>query len=855
MLPQALPATPVHPIRQFHPRYSATAILILFLLFSSDCRASATNQFINLTIYHSGGTPVKMVTADFNRDGKADVVVVNSNNVLSLLLGNGNGTFAASKTIATLPANSAGFPALMVAGDFNGDGNQDVVLVRSPGNLVKIFLGHGDGTFSPPFSVGDGLSSAGDLATGDFNGDGRPDIVVASRTSVAVLFGKSGGTFSTPVVTATNLSAASHLALALGDVNRDSHLDLAATDMNGSMQVLLGTGTGSFQRKSVFTSDNPVPPTVLAIGDFNGDGHPDIAAGMNANLENYFLGQVCLLSGYGDGTFNFNSPSCYYAPDSFGEMRVASLNGKPDVVFSSQPMMVQLNNGSGVLTPSNYAAGSGAMILGDFNGDGRQDIVAGTTGGVQVLVNLGNGVFRAPPSIARVGDPFNVVYTINTTDFNRDGYGDLALLNAWDEHSFLITSVATLLGGAKNTLTMSSRVGLPVDTSGPFSAGPPAIGDFNHDGNLDIAIAMTGDLIVNGNGSSPSSAYAQVLFGDGKGHFPTAGPTLDLTTNFFAAGDYNRDGKADLASIDGTSFQILIGKGDGTFATAVTYGVGASPVFVLQRDLNGDGKTDLLVVNRDSNDVSILLGKGDGTFQPQKTFAAGKAPVGAVTGDFNRDGKIDIAVASSEGMSVLLGNGDGTFQPQSIHTSTGAMTGIAQGVLRQDGNASLIGIDSASKRFVLLPGLGNGTFGAPVFYPMDRVPTAIVAGDFNHDGATDIALVGKPSYFQGDGGLVVFYNQGGDSVALTSSVSNPVANQSVTFTAKVTATYGETGTPTGTITFKDGTRILGSVSLSGGTAKITTQFAAGTHKILAQYGGNSTFNPNQSTTLTVVVGP
>jgi hypothetical protein len=156
---------------------------------------------------------------------------------------------------------------------------------------------------------------------------------------------------------------------------------------------------------------------------------------------------------------------------------------------------------------------------------------------------------------------------------------------------------------------------------------------------------------------------------------------------------------------------------------------------------------------------------------------------------------------------------------------------------------------------VLLPGVGNGTFGAPVFYPVDRVPMGIVAGDFNHDGAPDIVLLGEPFEVQGDGGLVVFYNQGGDSVALTSSVSKPVANQSVTFTAKVTPTYGETGTPTGSVTFKDGTRILGTVSLSAATAKLTTHFTAGTHKILAQYGGNNNFNPDQSSTLTVVVGP
>jgi hypothetical protein len=832
------------------PRCAAAAIFVLFLLCSLDCRATANNQFIQLTTYPSGGTPAKIVTADFNRDGKADVVALNSNNVLSILLGNGNGTFAAPKTIAILPSNSAGFPTLMVAADFNGDGKPDLLVVPSPGNVVKVFLGHGDGTFAAPVSIADGLPSAGDLAVGDFNGDDRPDIVLASGTSVAVLLGKSGGIFAAPVVTKTNLSAPDHLILALGDVNRDSHIDVVVTDTNGDLQVLLGTGSGAFRLMAFFSyNNNPVPPKAIAIGDFNGDGNPDIAAGMVADLSIWALGQVCILSGYGDGTFNFGQssaqPPCYSAPDSFGEMLVTTLNGKPDLLFSSDPMIVQLNNGAGVLTQCNYAAGGVTMTLADFNGDGKQDVAAGTAGGVQVLLNAGSGVLRAPPSISRIGGAFNVSMTMNSTDFNRDGYADLGMLDFWDEHGWLIPSIDVLLGGAKNVLNISSGSGLGF-ASYYFDSGPPAIGDFNHDGYQDIAVGIIGDL--NPFGGTQTGNYMQIYFGDGKGHFPTQGPVVDLTTNFIAAGDFNGDGNADLASLDGSAFEILIGKGDGTFAPAVTYSVGANPVFVLQRDLNGDGKKDIIVVNRDSNDVSVLLGKGDGTFLPQKTFAAGTAPVAAVTGDFNRDGKVDIAVASTKGVSVLLGNGNGTFQPQKTYSAAGPVTGIVQASLRQDGIESLIGIDSASQRFVVLPGVGNGTFGAPVVFPVDRIPTAIVAGDFNHDGATDIALLGN-------GSLAVFYNQGGDKVALTSSSSKPKPNQSVTFTAHVTPSYGETGTPAGMVTFKDASRILGNVYLNAGTASVTTKFSAGTHKILAQYGGNTNFNPDQSSTLTLVVGP
>ena len=373
---------------------SSAAVLVASVMFASDCYATTANQFFQLNVYSTGGTPVKIVTADFNHDGKADVVALNSNNVLSILLGNGNSTFAASKTIATLPANTAGLAARMVAGDFNGDGNQDVVVLPSGGNFVRVFLGHGDGTFAAPVSISAGLT-AGDMVVGDFNGDDKADVVVANGTSISVLLGKSGGTLQTAIVTKTGLSSPTSLVLAVGDVNRDSHLDIAANDTSGETQVLLGTGTGHFSLKSAF-SFNPPPenlPTTIAIADFTGDGKPDIAVGFITDYPIFYLGQACITPGYGDGTFNQNAVTCARTPYTFGEMHAGNLNGKQDLVFSSDPMMVQFNNGTGVMTPSNYGVGGGPMVLGDFTGDGRQDIAVGAVGGVQVVVNSAPGFF------------------------------------------------------------------------------------------------------------------------------------------------------------------------------------------------------------------------------------------------------------------------------------------------------------------------------------------------------------------------------------------------------------------------------------------------------------------------------
>ena len=833
-------------------------IIILMAAFtaSCECHASITDQFVRLTTYPTGGSPARTVSADFNRDGKLDVVALNTNGVLSLLPGSGNGALGTPQMIATLPAFTGSTP-LLKAADFNGDGNPDLVILQSPGNTVQVFLGHGDGTFAAPVNIADGLSAAGALATGDFNNDGKADIAVTSGTSISVLLGTSLGTFAKPIVTVTNLTASGSLVLALGDLNSDSRLDALVTDLNGGMQVMLGNGSGAFTPKPVFSfSSSIVPPNVIAIGDFNGDGKPDIAAGDGAGLPQFFFAKACLLFGYGDGTFNLNSPACYDAPvpapgpdpvvyTGFADMLVTDLNGKAGLVFPGDPVILLNNDGAGGLSQANYAAGGGPVTLGDFNGDGKQDVAVSNGDGIQVLVNAGSGLLHAPVSLSRIGDPFNETVAMNTTDFNGDGSADLALMEIFDEHGFLLPSAAVMLGAARNQFNTTASLGLPF-TGAIFGLSPnaPAIGDFNHDGYLDVAFSG----IANGPSAQNGQPVVQIFFGDGKGAFPTQGPALSLSTNYLAASYFNSDGYADLASLDGSTFEILLGKGDGTFAPPVPYAVGTNPVFILQRDLNGDGKRDIVVVNHDSNDISVLLGKGDGTFQPQKRFAAGTGPLTAVTGDFNGDGKVDIAVGGSSGVAILLGKGDGTYQAPKIYSAGGPITALAQASVRQDGIEGLIGIDSASNRFTLLPGHGDGTFGAPIFFPVDRVPTAIVAADFNRDGAPDVVLMGNSS-------LAVFYNQGGDQVALASSSSAPKTGQSVTFTARVTGSFGELGAPTGKVTFKDGARYLGNIYLHAGTASITTQLTAGTHQIVALYGGDGTFNPNHSTTLSISVAP
>ena len=267
------------------------------------------------------------------------------------------------------------------------------------------------------------------------------------------------------------------------------------------------------------------------------------------------------------------------------------------------------------------------------------------------------------------------------------------------------------------------------------------------------------------------------------------------------AGDFNGDGRTDLAVANlrlDNDVSVLLGNGDGTFQTQVTYAVGSVPGAIVAGDFNGDGRTDLAVANYDDNDVSILLGNGDGTFQPQVTYAVGTCPrrprdgrlqrrrphrprrrqhdstpttvpcrccwatatapsrprsptrwgpipYALVAGDFNGDGRTDLAVANSgsgNDVSVLLGNGDGTFQPQVTYPVGSGPVALVAGDFNGDGRTDLAVANSGSNdgTVSVLLGNGDGTFQTQVTYAVGSGPDALVAGDFNGDGRTDLAV-------------------------------------------------------------------------------------------------------------------
>ena len=293
------------------------------------------------------------------------------------------------------------------------------------------------------------------------------------------------------------------------------------------------------------------------------------------------------------------------------------------------------------LTPhSDFAAGAkpGPVRVGDFNGDGKQDLAIANamSSEVSVLLGTGTGSFATASSFRLDGGPNAVA----VGDFNSDGNQDLVIADWYSGN------IPVLLGHGDGTF------GAPIGYGTGIYPSDVAVGDFNSDGKQDLAVSYS-------NLFKDASAYVEVLLGDGTGSFEKAGNlALDAGPWSVAIGDFNADGKQDLAVTVGdlNKVSVFLGNGNGTFAAAAGYSVGTNPGDVEVGDFNSDGKQDLAVSNNGSNNVSLLLGDGTGSFATAINLSAGTYPSALAVGDFNGDGSRDIAVTNygANTVSIIL---------------------------------------------------------------------------------------------------------------------------------------------------------------------------------------------------------
>lgn len=353
---------------------------------------AASVKFVTASTPSTLPFPQSVAVGDFNGDGKLDLAVpvysiFTSSSDLTILLGNGDGTFNEGPTISVTGQNVNN----AVVADFNGDGKLDLAISLPDANQVQVLLGNGDGTFTPlaPFTA----NAVFVIATADFNHDGKVDLALVNfaAASVTILLGKGDGTFT---LKSTNTIAGGPTAVAIGDLNKDGKLDLAVVNYsNNSVEIFLGMGNGTFRSLAAQPATG-IEPLSIAIGDFNGDGNPDLAvSNQNDGFPN--PGTVTILLGNGKGAFRATaiSPQTGSIPET---VAVADFNGDgiPDLVTAnagSNSISLLLGKGHGGFTTAhNFAAGTNpiAGVIGDYNGDGIPDLAVpnNTTASVTVLL-------------------------------------------------------------------------------------------------------------------------------------------------------------------------------------------------------------------------------------------------------------------------------------------------------------------------------------------------------------------------------------------------------------------------------------------------------------------------------------
>ena len=866
--------------------------------------------------YSSGGRSARNIEiGDFNGDGEADLLVSNqcvsdadcTQSTVAVLPGNGDGTYQPA-----VVSNTGAVVSSVAIGDFNRDGKLDVAVDNEcldpcSSGSVNILLGKGDGTFQPPVSYSSG-GNAFSVEAGDVNGDGKLDLLVVNgSSSVGVLLGNGDGTFQA-VSSVSSSSLPGISAVFLGDFNGDNKPDLAVVTSScdatptctRSVNVLPGNGDGSFGAPVGNQSTAGVNPQAVALGDVNGDGKLDLAVvdscvPATATCVNE---TVDVFLGNGDGTFKTAVGSVLGTNDvtfiGFGDLNG---NGKADAVTvdpdaASAALMVGAGDGTFQLVSNYETEGTSPLfgVLGDLNRDGKNDLAVANacqtnfldtcTGTVVALLGIGAGTFAGPVSFpAGGGFPASTA-----VDLNHDGKPDLVMANRCTAGDCTNGNVAVLLNDDDNG---TFRAAVTYSTGG-FFAESVAAGDFNGDGKADV-------VVVNQCVSLQDCTHGVlgVLLGNGDGTLqaPVLSPSGGASPKAVAVGDFNGDGKLDLAlaqcsdsnaCFDGSngSVSVLLGNGDGTFQAAVSYSSGdrfATAVAVA--DFNADGKLDLAVANGncsltpDGFDVScltgsvgVLLGNGDGSFQAAVGYSSvDDQAFSLVVGDFNGDGKLDLAVGNdncndlrgcfSGSVALLLGKGDGTFgsattyatgDPWPVNQSVTRASAMAVADFNGDGKLDL----ALSNRNILL-GNGDGSFQAPQSYnPVGDLGASTVVADFNSDGKPDLAVTNASQVT-----LLLNISTGFQRATSTALVSsrNPVNfHHRVTFTATVTST--SQGTLTGTITFSDGEHALATESISDGQAKFTTSsLDGGLHAITASYSGDETFQPSTSAALNQVV--
>lgn len=626
------------------------------------------------------GGPQVFALADLNKDGRVEIILVDTDNDQVLVyLNQGDGNYASTPSVF---ATDIG-PVAVVAADLNRDGNTDIVTANTDADTISVLLGNGNGTFTEPSQRDIAVGSAPiGIAVADFDGDGKLDVAALSDSDVYVLKGNGSGGFTPFTSPSVPIEGSGAFAIASGDFDRNSKPDLAISLNNGDpnsagqVSVLLGNGDGTFQVARL--QDVGLDPAGITVGDFNSDGVADIAV-VNANANT--VGQVSLLLGNGDGTFGDGhgngSPCTIDASDNSQAIAAVDLDGdsrvdlvvttrdsgaavaecqQPSTLCNDGTAFIEACGGSGPSSPFQLEggfsdlfveAGAVAIQAGEVDGAGRTDLVilgvdeSGTPVSLRPFINITG---QNTPTASPGGSPSPTPVVSPTP--SATGPAATATPTITPPSTTTPTPISIAPYGICNTgqLSPSFLFGKPVAVAtGMFRLARQRFIAVADETNNRVAIVTVQPAI----GSGPCGAFQLTHGTDVTGiQQPVAVVVADLDV----------DGNDDLAVIGAAGLSVFFGDGNGGFAPGPSnpLSTGATLNTLAVADFNRDGLPDLIVGSANSSAVMLFLGKG------QRSFLASPIPqpvgqaISLVTDDLNGDGHADFLVALDQGLSIFL---------------------------------------------------------------------------------------------------------------------------------------------------------------------------------------------------------
>ena len=482
-----------------------------------------------------------IIPMDLNADGHADLainrcaIIANSCHLIPMLLayGRGNGSLEPVLNFETRPGLVD-----FATGDINLDGRTDFVEISHDGNddSLGVYLAFGDGSFAPQKEIYAG-NSDNRVICHDFDGNGTPDLAILSHSaeSIITMFGNGDGTFGPRQ--AFSPESMVYNAAAVADFNSDGKLDLVMGEYSDQgISIVPGDGDGTWNDGTPFPSGTG--PTAILAADFNGDDNPDVAVAASEWIDqpSFLIPPGSLTIHFGDG-------------------------------------MGGLQRGATYLTGPNPHA----VARGDFNGDGKLDLIVLNGVGASIFLGTGHATFT-PSGPISVGE---FASDLTVGDFNRDGHADLVVSSRGHYSNLppfnrLDGNVSILLGRGDGTFSAPTVAGSLYSASGVASA------DLNGDGNLDLAVSDEGDLQPTQRGG------LRLFFGRGDGQFLAGGQyTAGVGPQDVRIADFNGDGIDDLAlPNNGGDESVLLGRGSGAFSPELRFGLLANPEFILNAEFN-----------------------------------------------------------------------------------------------------------------------------------------------------------------------------------------------------------------------------------------------------------------------------